>query len=441
MPFASCLARSFVITLFVLASLVSASAQSVQIASLEDAIRIGTERNLSLLEAQKQVAVSEAGVKTSLSPFLPHAGLDLAYLGREAVFSLGQTPLPESEKEPGFYFGYTGESYMRIRVDQNVLSLPAIRARGLARLDRSLQERSRDTTLLDVKFEITRAYYTLLLSRQLLTIKQELVEQAKRHQTNVGARLQAGEAARFDRLRADVQLANLYPELTRAENAVDVNMAVFKNVLGLQQGENAEVTGTIAYVPEDVDIPAAVSKAAEQRPELAMSRLSRDLFLKSASLEQSQNYPSVGAFYHHEFRADSFGNMFDQRQRAWTAGIMIKVPFFDGGRSIYKAREDKARAAQAEVGQERVKRAIEVEVMQAGLELRRAKELIDSQMENVKQAEEAMQIANKSYVGGLVINNELLDTQTALDAAKINYVTAVYDYLINRARYHRAIGR
>jgi outer membrane protein len=441
MRLVSCLARPVVAMLFVLATFVPAWGQPVRIASVEDAIRVGTERNLAVMEAQKQVGVSEAGVKTSLSPLLPQASLDLAYFGRDAVFALGQTPLPDLEKEPGFFFGYTGESYMRLRVDQNILSLPALRGRSVARLDQGIQEKSRDATLLDVKFEVTRAYYTVLLSRQILTIKQELVEQAKRHQTDVAARLQAGEAARFDKLRADVQLANLYPELTRAENAVDVNLAVFKNVLGLQQGEDVEVSGTIEYVPEDVDLPAAVSQATEQRPELAMTRLSRDLFLESASMQQSQNYPTLGAFYQHEFRADSFGNMFDERQRAWTVGLVLNVPFFDGGRSIYKAREDKARAARAEVSQERVKRNIEVEVMQAGLELRRAKELIDSQLENVKQAEEAMQIANKSYVGGLVINSELLDTQTQLDAAKVNLVTAIYDYLINRARYHRAIGR
>jgi outer membrane protein len=66
--------------------------------------------------------------------------------------------------------------------------------------------------------------------------------------------------------------------------------------------------------------------------------------------------------------------------------------------------------------------------------------VIESQKQTVEQAGEALKIANISYTNGVITNLEQMDTQLALDQARINYSTAIYDYIVGRAAYRKAIA-
>jgi outer membrane protein len=199
------------------------------------------------------------------------------------------------------------------------------------------------------------------------------------------------------------------------------------------------VTGSIESVPEDTSRPDPFEHAFQRRPEVQISRLNREVVERTVGVTHSGWFPSVGAFFTQDFRSDALGNLFGERHSNWTYGLSFSFTL-DVGETLYKGRAERRQVEELRLAEAQVKRNIEVEVTQAVLELKRAAEVIESQKQNVRQAEEATQIANTSYANGTITNLELMDTQVALDQARINYITAVYDYLIGRAQYRRAIG-
>jgi outer membrane protein TolC len=420
----------------------AAFAQPIQVSSLDDALELGRQRALVIQESAKEVEVSQHSLTRTRSLFMPKAHLEFAGVRREAVFELPPGSELALDKDPGFFFGYEKEWAARIRVDQPVYAGHRnINRRRMARLSLDLESERHQLTQLDLDVEITRAYYTVLLANEVLDIKKDLIEQNRQHAADVARRLDAGEVARFDKLRADVQLANLYPELVSARNAVDVATAQLKNVLGLRQEEQITVSGTIEYAPEDVSIPEALREALENRPEIRMIRFERQITERTRAIAWGRLVPALGAYVAQDFRAPSLGDLTEDIHRGYTYGVTLSVPIFDGGDAAGQAREERSRVERAEIAEERLVRDIEVEVIETALELRRAAEVIESQKLNVRQAEEALQIAYTSYDGGLITNLELMDTQLALDQARINYITAVYDYLMGQARYRRALAR
>jgi len=100
----------------------------------------------------------------------------------------------------------------------------------------------------------------------------------------------------------------------------------------------------------------------------------------------------------------------------------------------------KAQLHQAEVNLEMVKTAVEFEVRNVLLELGEAVALVESQKENVKQAEEALEIAEERYENGLLTSLEVMDTQLALAQAKTAYLEALCGYLIARSRLKKVVG-
>jgi outer membrane protein len=419
----------------------AASAESYTLSSFDEALRIGIARNLRLQESEKRVAEARQALLRSRALFMPRAQLTSGYSVRDAAFTIPSYLMKDAPKDPGIFTGYKNDWSMRLQVDQTLFAGGRnYYTHQIAEKDTAVQEENLKLRRLNLEVEITRAYYAVILAQQVVQIKQDLIDQSKRHQTEVSRRFQAGDASRFDRLRAMVQVANLQPELIRARNSVELASAQLKNVLGLDQNDTLTVTGRIEYIPEKTELPTALRQALEKRPEIHASRLVREIQEGVVKVSRARFFPVLGAFFSQDFRSDHVDSMFGSRHRNWTVGFNMSLPLFEGGSRFYQQREDRLKADQARLREEQAGRDVQVEVIQASLELQRAAEVIESQRQTVEQAEEAFKIANISYANGVLTNLEQMDTQLALDQARINYITAIYDYMVGRAAYRKAIA-
>lgn len=416
--------------------------EEIRLTSCDEALRVGMARSLHLNEAQKRVEEARDAELRARAVFLPKAMLNAGYNQKGAMLSFPKLLFSSTPKDPGFFIGYKTEWSMRLQVEQPLYTGGRdYQAYQIAQRDRAIQEQSLRLKQLNLQVEITRGYYGVLLAQKVLAIKEELISSSRRHLAEVEKRVQAGDASRFEKLRAEVQLANLQPELIRARNTVELALAQLKNTLGAPQETRLSVAGNIEPGAESVDLAAAQRQASEQRPEIQMSRLGSEIAERSGKINRARFLPALGAFFTQDFRSNSLETLYDSMHRNWVVGASLTFSLFEGGSAYYQAREERSRLEQARLREVQVARDVQVDVTQAALELKRAREVIESQKQTVAQAEEALRIANVSYASGVITNLELMDTQLALEQARINYVTAVFDYLVGQANYRRAIAQ
>jgi outer membrane protein TolC len=62
------------------------------------------------------------------------------------------------------------------------------------------------------------------------------------------------------------------------------------------------------------------------------------------------------------------------------------------------------------------------------------------QKDNVKAAEENLRVSEERYRAQVTTSTEVLDAQTQLTQARINYFGALYDHHLAKARLQRAVG-
>jgi outer membrane protein TolC len=89
---------------------------------------------------------------------------------------------------------------------------------------------------------------------------------------------------------------------------------------------------------------------------------------------------------------------------------------------------------------ERAKKGIEFEVSRAYFKVEEAKTRVELAQAALKEAQESLRIVEKRYRNGISSITELLDTQTALNAARSNYVKALSDYKISLVNLLHAQG-
>lgn len=111
-----------------------------------------------------------------------------------------------------------------------------------------------------------------------------------------------------------------------------------------------------------------------------------------------------------------------------------------GGTTDAKIKSASSGLKSAEETLLKARESIELEIRQDYLNILSAREQIRATEAAVEQAEEAYKIATVRYRSGVGINLDVLDAQLALNKARTNHITALYNYNVGLATLENAMG-
>ena len=313
------------------------------------------------------------------------------------------------------------------------------------------------------------SYYSLLLAQEQTRLVQNSVDRVRQSLTETKALNRAGLAADYDVLRLEVELANLEPNLLRAQNSVSQSERELTIELGLESTDPIRVAGSLAdidlddrsanspanrqildfsaWVDEDgVDPESLQSMAQNDRSDLRSLDLMEQLRHTEMRLEQVQYLPEIVLFGTYAITAqengspDFFGESSMQRAYARQAGVRVTWPLFSGFSRDARIDQKRAGLRQAQAQTRLARSRAENEVTTLWDQVGEARERADGQQLAVRQALRGFEIASAQYREGLGSRLELTDSEVALRQSEFNYAQAVYDFLVAQANLDRAVG-
>ena len=290
----------------------------------------------------------------------------------------------------------------------------------------------------NVRLSVIKAYYDVLEAQKTVAVRQESVNNYQAHLTHVQQLFAAGSRARIDVLRSSVELSNAKQNLIKAENSREISISTLKNLLYMDPREPLTLTEDFSYKEFRPDMENCLAYAMENRKDLmvdANTLEQRELAIKSA---KAGYYPSVNLSVSgngsHDFltdRADSHGV---------TAGLNVSWDIFDSG--SVEASVDRAKAARdiAALTLNKNLNDVDLSVRKAYYNMREAEKRFSSTQAAVGQAEEDYFISREKYRAGEGLMLDIIDSQLALSTAKLNYISAQYDYARYKATVENEIG-
>jgi outer membrane protein len=117
------------------------------------------------------------------------------------------------------------------------------------------------------------------------------------------------------------------------------------------------------------------------------------------------------------------------------------VPIFSGFSKDAKIKQSKIELQQVVNNIDGLKLNIDAETDQSKLKFKSAIETIDVQKRNMQLAEKVYNQTKKKYESGTGSNTEITTAETELKTAQTNYVSALYDAIIAKVDYLKAIGK
>ena len=397
--------------------------------SLEESIKMALNSNpaIKIADADRKSAewgISEA--KGGKGPSFTYTHVDERY--KKYSTSPRTYGLPYTTN----YFTNTATLSMNLYTGGKVES--AIRT---AKLNLKVADLSVEESKQQIKLDTTVAYFTILQAKNTVKADQETVDQMIAHLKNVQNQFDVGTVAKTDVLASQVSLADNQQTLTKAQNAYNVAVATFNNVVGLPLQSEIKVKDELTHEKYNLSLEDSISYALEHRPEAIQTDHNIEIAKEAVKSAKSGKLPTVTASAAAGWGDTTFPGV---DKDTWTIGLTSTWTPFDSGVTKAKIRQSDSAVVKAEQQAKQTKDSIQLAVREAYLNMIEAEKRIDTSQVTVEQAEENLKIAEVRYSAGVGTNTEVIDAQVALTKAKNNYIQSMYDFNTSKANLIKAMG-
>jgi outer membrane protein TolC len=406
--------------------------KDIEVLTLEDALRIAAEKNRDIQKAREYRNYVEAIYVQERAAVLPQFLItaNAANARDESQKALGPLmPLKSNTRsaEVGlsqalFTWGQIGAAIRAAKV-------------GIATAEDQLRI-FRQAAFRDV----SASFHDILLAKELHAIAIQNLEQKRRHYDEANKKYDAGVATDYDVLVGKVDVENAQPAVIRGENLIWISREKLRFLLGTD-GKEVDVKGTLETVISSYsEYWEAEEIARRNRPELSDLRHRIQVVEELVKIAQAGDKPRLDFKGGYGWRDLDAGSDLHANGEAWSVGLYITYPIFDGLRTRGRVSQAKSNLATLRIEEAKLLDSIRLEVRDAVNAVREEGEIIKALSGTVARAERLLTMAEKGYEYGVKTKLEVDDAELSLVQAKGNLARAQRDYLVARVTYEWATG-
>ena len=297
----------------------------------------------------------------------------------------------------------------------------------------------------DLVFNISSVFFSILAQQYVIESLEFSLQTLEAHVERVDALLAAQKAAKVDRMRTEVRLADIRQQWVREKNLLTIQRRILANFLGLEEGmDRISLRGELelqekTMVPE---FELALAMAWKQRDDYLAARAALKARAKTVDAARAGHWPtvSVQGTYGGRWAVGPTSGMGEDSGDVGRIGLAIEMPLFEGGRVDARIREHRAELAAAQERLRELELQIRLEVETALSNVRSSEERLEAIRKSVEQARESLRIEQQKYELGKGSIVDVLDAQAALLETETTYYQVLAELQTALAQLKLAMG-
>lgn len=369
---------------------------------------------------QRQASIGEFGIAESgafLNPTTPNASYE-----------------PEALNKPGAYNNINTRIEMLLPVwnggkisnyqDQAAAMIEAARNGDLA-----VQQY--------LTFNIYQAYEAVHAARAYITVAKQALETADSYVKTTRNLVDQGVVVRSEFLSAKVNQSSAQVALTKAKSQEKIALQTLKMLMNISASANIDVAERL-----DLSLPVSseeelLSLAMDSNPELDAKRKLAEASSYDIKVAKADYYPSFNMMLRKDWNDDALA----LNNSSYTVAGVFSWKLTDFGVTQSSVDMASADAAHKKAVAKSQENRVRIEVLTAWNKLQAAEQQVLANILAVEQADEARRLVLKRYNNGIATITELLASNTQLDRARAELVSARYDVNVQKAKLLLATGR
>ena len=295
---------------------------------------------------------------------------------------------------------------------------------------------------LDLVLRVKEAYFNILGADKAVEVAETTVESLTQTVKVARSFFEVGMIPINDVLKAEVELASAEQSLVRGRNLAQTTRSNFNTVLVRPVNAPVEVEDILVYKPEEGQYDTLEKKAFDNRPEIKILDVNILQADQQIRLAKSKYYPEISFTYQYISEGDEAavkGSRYVDANH-WEALVVANWTFWEWGKTYFAGREKESLKRQLTETKADVEDGIRLQVKQAVLDLDSSAKNIPTTQKGVDAGEENLRVNAERYKAQVSTITDLLDAQTLLARARLDYYRALYDHNLAKARLDRAVG-
>ncbi len=389
----------------------------------------------TVAKAQEAIKAAEASVALAKSGYYPNITGSAGYTRIGPVPELTIPDLGHFVMAPNNNYDVSVNAYGNVydfeKTTRNV---------QLEKSHKELSEKNVELVRQRLTLLTSVSYYTLIYLQEAIKIKDSQIETLKKHIDFVKRKEETGSATQYEILSTQVRLSSAENQKVDLETSRQTQQAILNSFLGLPVKTPLKVQVNFLSSQPEIDPDSLINYALNHRYEMVMAHLRENharLYLRSVKVMDN---PTLGVFVNGGIKNGYFPNL-NALTPNYAAGLGLNVTIFDATRRRNTIRQANSQISMAQSDIDQTSRDISTEVYQNEISLIASLKKIDQGMLQVKQADEALNLAAVSFKTGVITNLDLLDAETALEESRVNLLRAKIDYAINVIRLNISVGK
>lgn len=405
---------------------------SVTSVTLQQAKEMAVTQNRLLKIARFKVDESKYGINSMRSRYYPNVSADGLYayttktdltLDQGSLGNLGGIELPPQSIQ--LYEGDHNIFGASVRAEQPITQLTKISTGvKVAQTDVSLAEVAVEKSEIEVKQGVEKLYYGILIAQKQKVQAEVDVQLAETQLYDVESALMAGKADSTYRYAAQAQLAGKRQKLLQTAYQIENYTADLKELLGLSPQTELKLTESDDLIPLLQPLQSYLTEAVAHSPEIRMADFTRQKASLGVTAAKKDYIPDLGVFAGYTYQ--NVINLLPDNN--YHAGILLRWKILDFGTRKSMVNQRLSQQRQAEENLEYAREHVQNEIEKAYRNARQSTQLIQAASSAVSYRKEELRLKQNSKVAGLLLKKDVLETQSNLAQAEVDYFSALLNY-------------
>lgn len=356
---------------------------------------------------------------------------------------------------PGEFFGEPAGTFIPVQFGVKYQSAVGIEASQLlfdgsylvglqaAQTYKELSVRNSKRTKIETAVAVTKAYYSVLVSNEQLSLLDANLLRLKKSLNDTKAYYKNGFVEKIDVDRLTVLTNNLETERQNVLRLLDLNVKLLKFQMGMPIDTELKTSDNIASLDIKPEIVRVDSNAYANRIEFGLAATQKRLNELDLKRYKSQFLPSIAAFgtYSRSYQNNSFNTLYDRSFPTSLVGLRVSFPLFTSFQRLTRIKTAKLEVLKSENNIQNLKNGIQLEISQAQTNYQNGLQSLENQKRNMELSQEVLRVSRVKYEQGVGSSLEVTSAETALKESQNNYINALYESLINKVNLDRALGK
>jgi len=388
----------------------------------------------SIKKAEQDIEAANARIGLAKSAYYPLIGIAATYTRLGPVTSLTIPTL-------GTFTMNAADNY-DMELDYNQVLYDFGKTSGkvdLEKQSKQLSQLSLEQLKQQLSLSLLNNYYSILYLQEAINIKDEELKTLNEHLTFVKKQEATGSSTQYAILSTQVRISTTENQKTDLQTSLQILKSQLNSFLGNPQEQSLAVKEELLS-PVLLDTnDKLINHAYLLREELKIARQRSEIASTRYHNVGLTNYPEFSLFAAGGFKNGYIPEL-NVIKANYVAGLSFKFPLFDGNKVKYSKLQIQTEMNSIEQDTELTNRNIANEVIENKSNVDATLKKIRQQELQLKQAQQAYELAQTSFQAGTITNLDLLDSETALAESRLALIKSKIDYTVSLLKLKIATG-